>query len=322
MKKSILFLAIFIIIYIKALSQDYQNIDNKVDKYPRSFSKPEKLAELINKDFKSENDKARAIYRWIALNIAYDVKAFYQGQKVVTYSYSTPEEKEKKEKEYLQGMVAEVLKKKKAVCEGYSTLFKTLCDLTKVECVVIQGFSKVFEDDIAKTPKVSDHSWNAVKIDNKWKLIDVTWGAGSVDYSKKIFVPKFTDVYFFTEPELFFLKHFPENKDWLFVNKSLQNFVEQPLYYSDISLGDITTIKPDKGIIKVKPKEKIEFKWKTKLNPKEISYDFRGDKYGKEISADSKNGNLSFEVTVEKVPGFLTFYYKGVAAISYRIEKK
>jgi transglutaminase/protease-like cytokinesis protein 3 len=308
--------------FYKAISQDYQKVDKIVDKYPHSFSKPEKLAELINKDFSTDVDKARAIYRWIALYVAYDVKTYFSGQKTVSYTYSTKEEKARKEKEYELSVALETLKKKKAVCQGYSTLFKNLCDLTGVECVAIQGYSKVFEGDIGKVPKVTDHSWNAVKINNKWGLVDATWGAGSVDYSKKVFVPQFTDVYFLTNPEQFYLKHYPENKEWLFIDKSIQDFADLPLYYSDKAIEDITIIKPQKGILNVRPKDKIEFKWKTSLDRKDLNYAYKGEKYASELDAKYKDGILSFEVPTDKSTKFLTFFYKGSAIITYRIDKK
>jgi transglutaminase/protease-like cytokinesis protein 3 len=321
-KLKIAFVLLFIPAFI-ALSQDYLNVDKIVDSYPRNITKPEKLAEMINRDFKTNVDKARAVYRWVASNIKYDVDAYYSGVKSVSYSYSSPEEKRQKELELQKKQVEQTLKRKKAVCEGYSGLFQNLCDMVGVECVTILGYSKTLDKDIGRIPKSTDHAWNAIKIDNKWKLIDVTWGAGSVDYSKKAFIPKFTDIYFLTPPDLFFLKHFPEKKEWLLVNKSLEDFIELPLYYSEFAVSGISIIKPGKGIIRINPNDKIEFKWKTNLDPKDLNYGFKGDKYARELIAEHKDDILSFEIAIGKsVPGLITFYYKGSAVISYKLEKK
>jgi transglutaminase/protease-like cytokinesis protein 3 len=323
MGKIFVSLLLTLVCFYSLKAQDFTVIDSKVDNYPRSFTKPEKLAELINRDFKTDLERARAIYRWIASNIKYDVDAYYAGSKPISFSYTTLEEKKQKELEIARKQNEQTLKKKKAVCEGYSGLYKYLCDLTGLECVVIQGYSKTMDRDIGRVPKNSDHAWNAVKINNKWELVDVTWGAGSVDYSKKAFIQKFNDVYFMTPPELFFLKHYPENKDWLFVKKSLQDFVDLPLYYSDFAVSGISIIKPEKGIIKAKAGDKIEFRWKTSLDPKELTWAFKGDKYARELSSTSKDGILSFEIKLEKsVPEFVTFYYKGSAIVSYKLEKK
>lgn len=314
----------FIVIYIlPVVSQDFISIDKIVDAYPRNISKPEKLAEMIKRDFNTDIEKARAIYRWIATSIKYDVDAYYSGVKSTSYSYSTLEEKKQKELELQKKQVEQTLKKKKAVCEGYSGLFQNLCDMVGVECVTILGYSKTSDRDIGRIPKSTDHAWNAIKIDNKWKLIDVTWGAGSVNYSKKEFIPQFNDIYFLTPPELFFLKHFPENKDWLFVNKSLEDFIELPLYYSEFAVSGIKIIEPEKGIIKTKPNDIIKFKWRTTLETKDLTYGFKGDMYARELTVDKKGDILSFEIAIEKsVPGLVTFYYKGSAVVSYKLEKK
>ena len=47
----------------------------------------------------------------------------------------------------------------------------------------------------------STHSWNAVKIDDAWQLVDATWGAGSLTTKDKkepgpIFVKRFNGHYF------------------------------------------------------------------------------------------------------------------------------
>jgi transglutaminase/protease-like cytokinesis protein 3 len=315
-------ITLFIFSIYYSVAQDFKKADEIVDGYPHSFSKVDKLAESINKDFSTDKEKARAIYRWVAQNVKYDVSAYYSKQKVISYSYSTLEEKERKERELEKDLANQTLKKKKAVCEGYSTLFKILCDLTGLECVIVRGYSKTMERDIGKTPKISDHAWNAVKINNKWELVDVTWGAGNVNYAKKAFVADYTDVYFMCLPERFYLKHYPEDKKWLFVDKTLKDFIELPLFYTNIALTDIEIIKPQKGIINIKGKDKIEFKWKSTIELKELSYAFSGDKYAKELSVSDKGGVLSFEIPIKKVNSeFLTFYYKGSGFLSYKLEK-
>ena len=41
-----------------------------------------------------------------------------------------------------------------------------------------KGLGFNYEDKISD--ENTDHEWNAVKINNKWCLIDSTWGAGSI----------------------------------------------------------------------------------------------------------------------------------------------
>ena len=50
------------------------------------------------------------------------------------------------------------------VCEGYAKAFKYMLDMLNIENIYITG--KGGGDD---------HAWNAVKIDDEWLLVDVTW---------------------------------------------------------------------------------------------------------------------------------------------------
>ncbi|RZK11174.1 MAG: hypothetical protein EOO46_07665, partial [Flavobacterium sp.] len=79
-------------------AQDYSQVDQIVSTYPK-FSKAEDLAEKINKDFSKEDEKARAIFYWIANNVKYDVKAYYsqKNDRPVAYSFRNQEEKEAKQ---------------------------------------------------------------------------------------------------------------------------------------------------------------------------------------------------------------------------------
>lgn len=54
---------------------------------------------------------------------------------------------------------------KKAVCEGYSKAFKAIMDELEIPCVLMTG-------TLNKTGQ--DHMWNAIELDNKWYIVDVT----------------------------------------------------------------------------------------------------------------------------------------------------
>ena len=61
------------------------------------------------------------------------------------------------------------LVKNSAVCEGYAKAFKYLLNYAGIECELIQGTAT------NSSGKNESHAWNAVNIDNKWYLVDVTW---------------------------------------------------------------------------------------------------------------------------------------------------
>ncbi len=57
---------------------------------------------------------------------------------------------------------------KKCVCEGYAHAFKLLCETYGIECVSIFGTGKTSDGE-------EGHMWNAVRLDEKWYAVDVTW---------------------------------------------------------------------------------------------------------------------------------------------------
>lgn len=153
------------------------------------------LCEYINNNTTTDLEKARTIYAWVALNIHYDDKGYNQS----TYGDLSPES---------------VLKSRKAVCSGYSNLYKTLCDSVGLQAVKITGYAKGYGYQVGDKMSDTDHAWNAVRVDGKWLLVDATWGAGygNAVNGKLKSTQKFDDYWFATPPDEFIYKHLPENK--------------------------------------------------------------------------------------------------------------
>ncbi len=63
-----------------------------------------------------------------------------------------------------KGNLYDALIEGKTICEGYACAFQYLLNLAGIDCVNITG---VGEGD--------SHMWNAVKIDDSWYYVDVTW---------------------------------------------------------------------------------------------------------------------------------------------------
>jgi transglutaminase superfamily protein len=304
-----------------AFSQNYSQIDNIVRSYPKGYSKAKQLADRINADFTTDESKARAIFTWIALNTRYDLKASQSGA-MITYRYSSEEDRLMQEQKIRQNFADKTLRTGKGVCQDYSSLFHVVCDLTGLKCIDIAGTSKAQPSHIGKLPNVGDHEWNAVKIGNHWKLIDVTWASGSVSTETGKFVPDFNDAYFFTAPEVFFLNHFPENKKFLMIDKTAEEFANLPLYYGPYINSDYEIAVPENGVIsstksKIIPFRIIDFPYGSK-----ISYAFtsEGRSYNAQIR---KNGNISeFEIPMgSRSRGFLTVFADNNAIATYKIER-
>ena len=176
---------------LEALANE-SKLDSHALKAPAEVEKSlDDLAAYLVKPAKSDRVKARLIYRWITDRVAYDADSFLNK----TRGDNTPEG---------------VLTSRKCVCEGYSRLFDALAKRAGLEEVRVTGVAKG-----AGTPDDQGpvgHAWNAVKLDGQWRLVDSTWGAGSLNGAK--FRKGYDDYYLFVAPERLIFTHFPEDSKW------------------------------------------------------------------------------------------------------------
>ena len=302
-------------------SQDYAKVDQLVKSYPKSFSSPKKLAERINADFTTETDKARAAFVWIAHNIQYDLKAYKDGTNTIAYSYSGEADRLAKEQKYRLEYAQKTLRSKKGVCQDYSALFHTVCDEIGLKCIDIIGTSKAHPTQIGKLPKTSDHEWNAVKIGDSWKLIDVTWASGSVDTKTGKFVSDFNGGYFFTEPEVFFLNHFPDDKRLMMLNKTDQDFAVLPLYYGPYIESKYEFTSPAYGIISLSKTSVVPFQIVNFPDGK-ITYVFTNEGRLRDIQPRQQGNITEFDIPMDaRSRGYLTLYVDNKAVVTYKIER-
>ncbi len=206
-----LFLKIFLITFclfntISLFSQNESKY-KKVDEFVRLFKyNPSNLSELkvlaneYKRKFHTSDELVRAAFVWIADNISYDCNGYNNNN----FIYE----------------VKEVLRLKKGVCSGYANLLEQFCKEFNIECTIVIGFvkgvgvSKVYANSLN-----SNHAWNAVKIENEWKLIDPTWGSGSSsDDNCSKFIKEFKEQYFYCKPEELIKTHFPDSSRWQLLN--------------------------------------------------------------------------------------------------------
>ncbi len=303
-------------------SQEYQRVDDIINTYPDSFSSLNKFAEKISADFTDDIDKTRAIFTWMALHIKYDLKLYnsIKENNTVAFSYTSEEDKLLKLQKFRYDLANKTLKTKKGVCENYTALFQTLCELMNIKCMAITGSSKTHPEDIGKLPKASDHVWNAVKIENSWRLVDVTWAAGHVNNQTGKFVPVFNDSYFFTNPEVFFLNHFPDDKRMTMLPKSEEDFAKLPLYYPEYLKSGYEIVMPQDGIVSLTESNAISFKIIDLLPNQKVYYVFSNDNIPKQAVVGNY-GNLSeFEIPISKKNyGYVTIYINTKSIASYKI---
>jgi hypothetical protein len=143
--------------------------------------------------------KAKTLHDWICDNIAYDADMYFSGR-ITAQDYIS------------------VLKKKKAVCSGYTNLFNQMCELAGIESIGINGYSKGFGYS-GKIGKDTDHAWNAVHIGNKWYLVDVTWDAGPME--RRTFIKRYSTEWLFLDSRPFLYSHLPEQAEYQYYAPAL-----------------------------------------------------------------------------------------------------
>ncbi len=199
----------------------FSEVDNHVARISRHIiGHPEVLVDSLTAPFTNDYDKTRAIFVWIATNIRYDMLAFQQNRS------------------QNQG-VGQVLSSGKALCSGFSLLFKEFCRMAKIESEIIEGYAKAFGYKPGQKFESSNHAWNAVRIYGTWYLLDVTWAAGNpLDLSRQ---PKNTDLdtYFLPAPEVLVKTHLPEDPSWQLLNIkiSLREFETGKTDFGDVAIN-------------------------------------------------------------------------------------
>lgn len=244
------FLFLILLFSNYSYSQKYDAVDAIVDGYSNDLSSADDLIKLVNADFSKQDEKARAVFRWVATNISYDVDLAesmnYTSKN--SFSYKTEKEREIKDKKFKLDLVSSTMNTKKTVCHGYAALMEYLYLKLGLESTIVFGNLKADPSQIGEMPDVTNHAWNVVKIDNNWQFVDVTLAAGFVSSNTNLFKFHFNDAYFFTPPERFFLNHYPTDEKWLLVAKSKKDFAPLPVFFGSYFQYKYKILKPESGI--------------------------------------------------------------------------
>lgn len=319
-KIALIFLLLNSIFINFTFAQKISEVDKIVAKYPKSFDSTEKLADRIEKDFDSDYDRARAIYSWIAFNIRYDYNAYLNPPRTQGFSYSSEAEKQRKIKQLNDNLIQKAFKSKKAVCEGFTALYQHLATAMEIKCEIIRGDSKISVRDIGRKTTSSNHAWNMVLIDKKWRLLDVTWGQGYYDSSKGRMVNDFNPAYFDTDPDYFFAKHFPDSGSYLGNRLSKDDFLNGPLIYNTTIEKDYKIKSPDSGIIEARNGDKITVEIKNLSKSNQVFYLNKYNKAVKVQNPKEKRGGLEFQIQIDSNIGdYITVFVDGNSVVSFKI---
>ncbi len=221
-------------------------IDNKVQSVP--FAKADELAKLLAALGNTDREKVRAIFRWITENIDYNVRLFNRGKNSGKSFYEEPDDSNSALPSLNERIAAKVLTKRIAFCDGYSRLFKTLCDHAGIRSEIINGYARANNSRKFGV----NHTWNAVYLDSAWHLLDVTWASGFITYSN-YFIRQYNDAYFLTAPDQFIRDHYPEDLKWTLLNDPpvYREYNQSPFRYEGYVKALIREHFPAKGVIDV-----------------------------------------------------------------------
>ncbi|NWJ49263.1 MAG: hypothetical protein HXX14_00225 [Bacteroidetes bacterium] len=173
-----------------------QNSNRSVDKImlqiPESLTYSTKdIARYINSQFSTQNEKARAIFIWIARNIRYDMA----NMNVATSELNLVETNFK------------TLKTRKGVCTNYAELFNDIAGKVGIKSYVVSGYTKQHG-----VVDILSHAWCIVLIDEKWFMFDPTWGAGAVLNGR--YIKQIDEKYYKATPKEFIESHMPFDPLW------------------------------------------------------------------------------------------------------------
>ncbi|WP_165571319.1 transglutaminase domain-containing protein [Flavobacterium reichenbachii] len=198
-------LLIIMILFISNFGYAQMKNFQEIEKYVKNVPESETLdvailTQYLKKNAKTKTEILARVYFWMIENIEYDWDAFLNNKNIDVSAAVT-------------------LANKKSVCSGYANLFKAICDNAKIKCVVIIGYAKGYGYNGKKLSE-PNHAWNAVKLYDKWELIDVTWGRESTltnDGEQNSWNAR----YFLDDPNDFILEHFPQDEVWQLLDNEI-----------------------------------------------------------------------------------------------------
>ncbi|NIG57090.1 transglutaminase domain-containing protein [Chitinophaga sp. Cy-1792] len=170
---------------------------------------PKEIGKWLQTNCSNEIDRLKAIYAWMGSHIFYD----YPGMKNLAPYRSIYELSNK------------TLRTRKGVCDNYASLFWDIANAAGISTYKVSGYTRVGE--VVDTAAGHGHAWNAVNVNNKWYIIDATWGAATDKTTGK---NNFNWFFFMLPPEKAIRIFIPTDP--------LFQFLTHPFTHTEIALND------------------------------------------------------------------------------------
>lgn len=238
---------LFILSGFNLRAQNLAEADRFAKAYPNAVTQTAALDALIksiDSSFHDPMEKTRALFTWVALNLTYDCRE--DGQPLKPASLD------------------QVLLTGKSQCAGYASLLQYGLRKMNLEAVTIRGIAKTAKKDLWWTQQDlrPNHAWNAVKIGDRWILLDPTWASGASDADCKQVIRAFAPFYFDPPPAKFILSHLPTDSQWQLIQPMMEQetFRKLPVFHDPFYDHDISRVIPETGQLIRKKGELLELK--------------------------------------------------------------
>lgn len=239
---------------------DFTKADSIAALYsPHSLSNLNALTNMLTQSLHTDVEKFRALYKWVCNNIEFDY-SLYVAHKKARQKIKDKDEWEQWNKSFTRKALKLLVEDKRTVCTGYAYLLKELAAHANIQCEMIHGYGRTATSSVATG--YANHSWNAVRLNNKWYLCDPTWSSGAYNSTSMKYEKNFEDGYFLASPSLFIRNHYPIDTTWMLTkeNVSQSDFLNRPLIYASAFKYHVENIFPEKMNIELKKGEEMSAK--------------------------------------------------------------
>jgi transglutaminase/protease-like cytokinesis protein 3 len=184
---------------------DFHDADSIAERYAaHPLLDLKTLADKLTGPLSTEQEKFRAIYKWVCSNIEadYDLVLLNKKNRVTLHDDQLVQWNKDFNK-----LVFETLQREyKTVCTGYAYLVRQLARHAGLVCEIVHGYAKHAGVNPANVGPIN-HSWNKIQLNGKWYMCDATWSSGIYSREAGKFIKKYHDRYFLMDPTLFGQSH-------------------------------------------------------------------------------------------------------------------
>lgn len=215
----------------------YGDADSRAYRVPEKyFSDLDKLTDYLVKPYQKNDElKARVLFAFIVYHIQYDIYEYESGYEWERKKAPIQSQKDAANQyQNFKQTPHETFKSRRGVCRHLTNLFQYMANRSGLKSVEIDGMANG-----------ALHAWNAVKIKDKWHLLDVTWAGGTLTlqginsdkkYKRALEIRKrkiknnriknsktIRNEWFLSDPEKFYETHKPHDLTWTLIPKLMKN---------------------------------------------------------------------------------------------------